>query len=285
MTRGSCLCGAVTWQAAGPFDRMVHCHCSMCRKAHGAAFATFAATPASGFEWRAGEERITRYESSESLSRPFCSTCGSVVPVAGGDPVFVPAGCLDDDPGVRPQAHIFAASRAPWHEIRDALPQFAAYPPGIPEPKLHPRPRAPRPTRPGVVRGSCLCAAVRYELEGELRGIVHCHCSRCRKARGAAHASNLFAAAAALRFVCGQDRIESFEVPDAERFTASFCRVCGSPLPRLLGGQPIVGIPAGSLDDDPGARERMHIYCGSRAPWFEIDDDLPRFEEGPPARR
>ena len=62
----------------------------------------------------------------------FCSRCGSIVT---GDPVegriFMPAGCLDDDPGTRPLAHLFVASKAPWHEITDALPQIDEYPPGV----------------------------------------------------------------------------------------------------------------------------------------------------------
>lgn len=286
MIRGSCLCGGVTWQVSGKLDQMVHCHCSMCRKAHGAAFSTYARSSASGFKWLRGEERIVRYESSVGFVRPFCSTCGSVVPgPGGGEHMFLPAGCLDGDPGVRPQAHIFTASRAPWHQILDDLPRFDAYPPGIAEPELRPRSHASDPAKADVVRGSCLCAGVRYELGGELRLIVNCHCSRCRKARSAAHASNLFARAEALHFVRGEELLESFKVPDAEHFNATFCRVCGSPLPRLAAGREFVGVPAGSLDDDPGARERMHIFCGSRAPWFEIHDDLPRFDEGPPAAR
>jgi hypothetical protein len=130
MINGSCLCKGVRFEA----DRIVffgHCHCSMCRKAHGAAFATFAGVPVKSFRFLAGEELIQRYESSPGNHRAFCRTCGSNVPAVSGDGrmVFVPAGLFDDDPGARPKMHIFVGSKAPWWEIRDDLPQHAEYPP------------------------------------------------------------------------------------------------------------------------------------------------------------
>jgi hypothetical protein len=115
-----------------PFEEMHHCHCSRCRKAHGAAFATFARTAAAGVRVREGEETLRHYRSSAPVRRSFCGTCGSSL-FFRFDPlpeaIWVAVGTLDDDPGLRPQAHIFAASRAPWCAIADALPQFAEYPP------------------------------------------------------------------------------------------------------------------------------------------------------------
>ena len=80
-----------------------------------------------------GEELVAAYQSSPGLQRGFCRTCGSNLPVPGTaeESFFVPAGTLDDDPGVRPAAHIFVASKAPWVEITDDLPQFDEYPPGF----------------------------------------------------------------------------------------------------------------------------------------------------------
>ena len=194
----------------------------------------------------------------------------------------MPAGCLDDDPGIRPLAHIFVESKAPWYEIADDLPRFDAYPASIDAPAVD-RP-APEPaSRPGWVRGSCLCGGVVYEAGGDLEAIVFCHCSRCRKARSSAHNANLLVNDFAnFRWLRGEDLLESFKVPGAQRFAVSFCRVCGSTLPRAIPESPRLGVPAGTLDGDPGARPRLHIFCGSKAPWFEIADDLPRFEEYPP---
>ena len=79
----------------------------------------------------------------------------------------------------------------------------------------------------------------------------------------------------------GQDQIDSFKVPEAERFTQSFCRTCGSKTPRVNTQMGYVAIPAGSLDDDPGGRPQSHIFVGSKAPWFPITDTLPQFPEYP----
>ncbi len=280
MAKGSCLCGAVKWRADEPLQDMTHCHCSMCRKAHGAAFATYAGTDASGFEWLAGEDEVTWFESSPGFRRGFCRHCGSVAPTPGSEGKwYVPAGCLDDDPGTRPDAHIFFASKAPWHVVNDDLPRFDAYPPGSSAPVID-RPE-PSPAVPGRLRGSCLCGAVAYEMTAPLETVHNCHCSRCRKARAAAHTTNGFTAADGLRFVRGEERLVSYKLPEARAFTQVFCRTCGSGMPRINPQRGIVVIPLGSLDDDPGRGADDHIFVGSKAPWYEIGDELPRFE-GPP---
>src|SRR5512135_2550307 len=106
---GSCLCGDVAFEIAGPVEPMSHCHCSMCRKAHGAAFASYVAAPKSAFRWLRGAERIRRYESSPNAWRSFCPRCGSTVPAAPEslDRVFVPAGLLAEDPKIGPMPHLF----------------------------------------------------------------------------------------------------------------------------------------------------------------------------------
>ena len=129
MVTGSCLCGTVRWQVDGSLDSMSHCHCSMCRKAHGAPFGTYTEAPSESFTWLSGMDAITSFESSPGIIRAFCGTCGSVVPEPfGKDRMVIPAGCLDGDPGVRPSSHIFAASKAPWHVIGDDLPNPTVIP-------------------------------------------------------------------------------------------------------------------------------------------------------------
>jgi hypothetical protein len=259
---------------------MMHCHCAMCRKAHGAAFATGVATDAAALRWLGGTATVRRRESSPGSVRAFCTRCGSVVP----DPeacgrVFVPAGLLDDDPGVRPEAHVFVGSKAPWHEIADGLPRHDVYPPGFAPVDFPPQTEAV----PGAVRGSCLCGGVAYEIAAPVPGpIVDCHCSRCRKARSAAHASNLFVGLGAFRWLRGVDLVASWKVPEALRFTHAFCRTCGSGVPRVDVERERVALPAGSLDDDPGAREELHIFVASKAPWYAIADDLPQHDTYPP---
>ncbi|MFN8625115.1 MAG: GFA family protein [Candidatus Binatia bacterium] len=275
MNQASCLCGAVNWEIEGPLEWMSNCHCSRCRKAHGSVFATYVAGPAASFRLR-GSERIVRYESSPGFFRCFCGRCGSVVP---GDPtegrIFVPAGNFAGDPGIRPRAHIFVASKAPWYAIRDNLPRFDAYPPGVDAPVL--TDRAPLDP-PGAPRGSCLCGQVAYVVSAPPQRAVYCHCSRCRRTCSAAFASILFAP---MRYTRGEDRLAMYTLPDAKRFSYAFCRVCGSPLPRPDPSGGICGIQMGSLDDDPGMRPQAHIFVGSKAPWDDITDDLPRYARYP----
>lgn len=132
--------------------------------------------------------------------------------------------------------------------------------------------------------GSCLCGTVRFELTQAPVWSHNCHCSRCRKTRGAPFASNLFFPLAALRYLQGEDRLRSFKPPDAERFTHVFCDVCGSSLPFLNRTHGLVGVPMGSLDDDPGYTPRAHIFVESKAPWFTITDSLPQHPAGPGSR-
>jgi len=194
---------------------------------------------------------------------------------------YVPAGLLDDDPKIAPTVHILVGSKAPWHEIADSVPQFEGFPPGFGD--ALPTVRATE-AKPGVVRGSCLCGAVAYEVDAPLEGvIVCCHCSRCRKARAAAHATNSFAPMARFRWLRGADRVDSYKLPEAERFTQAFCRDCGSKLPRANPASPMAVIPAGSFEDDPGVREGAHIFVKSKSAWYAIHDALPQYSEYRPA--
>ncbi|GAB2607166.1 GFA family protein [Ramlibacter solisilvae] len=130
--RGSCLCGAVSYEITGSFKFMGNCHCSMCRKSHGAAFATWGIISPDQFRWLSGEDLVQGYESSPGKQRCFCRKCGSpVVCTHSGTVGEVVVGTLDGDSGTRPREHIFVGSKAPWYEIADALPQFKEWPPGF----------------------------------------------------------------------------------------------------------------------------------------------------------
>ena len=117
---------------------------------------------------------------------------------------------------------------------------------------------------------------------GDQIELRNCHCSRCRKARSAAFAANLFVPARAFKWLRGEDIVIAYKLPNTQRFGNSFCRICGSPMPRAVPTRDLVLIPAGSLDDNPKIRTSSHIYVGSKAPWREITDTLPQFPEGPP---
>lgn len=133
-----------------------------------------------------------------------------------------------------------------------------------------------------TLKGSCLCGAVGYAATGEPWLFFHCHCSRCRKATGTGHASNMFLKGS-LTWRRGEDEVLSFKVPEAERFTTSFCRRCGSRMPRFIEAQGVVLIPAGSLDDDPGISVQGRIFLQSRAAWSCDTSTLPEYDEYPPS--
>jgi hypothetical protein len=278
---GSCLCGAVRFTQRGPFTHMAHCHCSICRKHHGAPFATYVASPLDGFKLLAGSDQMGRYDSSPGWYRPFCLTCGSVLPTLMPEHGVVvgPAGNLEGDLGVTPSMHMFVASKAPWYEITDALPRHAAYPPdgGMAEVRS---PVADAPS-PGCTAGSCACGKVTFEYAGAPLRMLNCHCSRCRRARSAAHATNIFVPLDKFRFRLGEDLVRDFPLPGARYFGVAFCSLCGSDVPRKSFERKVAVIPAGALDSDPGVRASAHIFVGSRAVWFDISDDLPQFQEMP----
>ena len=280
MVTGNCLCGTVSWQVDGPLSHMTHCHCSMCRKVHGAPFATYVNAARDEFRWLSGDDAIVHYESSPGFTRAFCSRCGSVLPDSSvDDQVSIPAGCLNGDPGIRPIAHIFASSKAPWYVIADDLDQFDNYSDPDDGPNIE-RPGQAQ-AKDGVLHGSCLCGDVAYEVTTLLKTVYNCHCSRCQKARAAAHATNAFTAFDGVVFVRGKDKLTAFKLPAAEFFTQVFCSRCGSPMPRLNKERNIAVIPFGSLDDDPGRGADEHIFTGSKAPWYTIADGLPCIEERP----
>ncbi len=275
MVHASCLCGDVSWDIDGPFLFMSHCHCSRCRKFHGTPFATYVGGPAASLTLR-GSDAIAGWESSPGFVRSFCRTCGSKVPGAPWQDLhFVPAGNFDDDPGHRPEANIFVDSKASWFEITDGLTCFAAYPDGVDAPVLA---DSEPPDRGGNgVRGSCGCRAVTFRMIEPPLDARNCHCGRCRKGRSAAYAANLFVTLGGLVYTHGQDRIVEYKVPAADRFTQAFCSICGSAMPVTYRDRGVSVVPMGAFDDDPGIRPRSHIFVGSKAPWFEITDDLPQF--------
>lgn len=133
-----------------------------------------------------------------------------------------------------------------------------------------------------MLEGSCLCGAVRYQVDAPLKAIHHCHCSRCRKATGTGHASNLFLQPGTLRWLAGEEWIRSFKVPEAKRFTNNFCSTCGSRLPRQAKDSDIVVIPCGSLDDESPIKPQARIFSGSRAAWSCAGDALPDYPEYAP---
>lgn len=128
--KGSCACGGIAYELSDNLSLVNNCHCSICRKVHGAAFGTYGHGKAENFCWLQGEDLITSYQSSPQNLRNFCQVCGSNVPTVSPQTnhVRIPIGTLDDDPEIKPEINIFIDSKAPWFEITDSLVQCGEMP-------------------------------------------------------------------------------------------------------------------------------------------------------------
>ena len=129
--------------------------------------------------------------------------------------------------------------------------------------------------------GSCICGSVKYEISGEFRAFFHCHCSRCRKASGTGHASNVILNPDTAEWTEGEGLIRSYKVPEADRFGTVFCTNCGSPLPRIAMERHLAVIPAGSLDGSPEIAPTGRNFFGSRTEWSCDTSELPVWTEYP----
>ncbi|MBM4382102.1 MAG: GFA family protein [Deltaproteobacteria bacterium] len=124
---GACLCGAVRFTITLPTLFCAHCHCTMCRRNHGAAYVTWTAVPPAQLSLDSGAEALTRYASSEHGSRTFCARCGTSLfceNTAHHDRVDIPVANLLGPIDREPQLHVFYDDRAEWTRIGDALPKL-----------------------------------------------------------------------------------------------------------------------------------------------------------------
>ncbi|MCF6192757.1 MAG: GFA family protein [Kangiellaceae bacterium] len=126
--KGECLCGSIKYEVDEIESQMGHCHCSMCRKFHGAAFATFGEAKAKDFHWVKGKECLKTYTAPNGTRRQFCEHCGSslifIPSNDDGELVEFTLGTLDSPIILKPDAHIFIGNKACWYEVMDKLPQY-----------------------------------------------------------------------------------------------------------------------------------------------------------------
>ncbi len=122
--------------------------------------------------------------------------------------------------------------------------------------------------------GSCLCGTVRFEVTGAFQSFFLCHCSRCRKDTGSAHAANLFSTTAKINWLSGLDHVTTYRVPGT-RHERCFCDTCGSALPGLQMNDSLLVVPAGSLDGTVDIKPTAHICHASRAEWDKDLSDVP----------
>jgi hypothetical protein len=132
MIQGHCECKRVSYQVDGEITEFSHCHCSQCRRLHGAAFATYAGVEKDKFRYLSGEGDLKKYDSSDDHERVFCGNCGSNILVSiDGYPndLYLAMGAVDGNPDHPKECHIFVGSKAPWHEITDDFAQYEEFEP------------------------------------------------------------------------------------------------------------------------------------------------------------
>ena len=127
--------------------------------------------------------------------------------------------------------------------------------------------------------GSCLCGSIRFEVTPRFSAFRYCHCSRCQKASGSAHAANAFVPAALFSWRAGEPLIKRYDHSAAQRYSVWFCEQCGSRIPHAVRGRDDYLIPAGLLDQPPAQRPESSIFWGSKAQWYVAPNDMPCFEE------
>ena len=131
---------------------------------------------------------------------------------------------------------------------------------------------------PKMLTGGCECRAVQFRVPDEFRYAMNCHCSRCRAGTGSAFKSVAGIERERVEITHGGDKLLIWGEPDANH---TRCAVCGGFLYSVVRGGEWVHIGMGTLEDEPSLRPQAHIHVASKAPWFEITDDLPQYDELP----
>ena len=131
MITGRCECQRITFQVDGEINDYSHCHCSQCRRLHGAAFASYAGVDLTSLKYLSGQSELASYASSDNHRRLFCKNCGSNILVAlteEPDALYLAMGVIDGNPKLPPAYHIFMGSKAPWYEWDNRGEQYDMFP-------------------------------------------------------------------------------------------------------------------------------------------------------------
>ena len=120
--RGACLCREVAYEIRGPLGPVSHCHCTMCRKAHGAAFGSYAPVAHADFRWLYGASRVSRFRSSSKVCRTFCGRCGSTLQFVpdSGETFSLAVATLDEDLALEVASEVWTSERVAWADAADA---------------------------------------------------------------------------------------------------------------------------------------------------------------------
>ncbi len=129
---GECFCGAITYTVSGKLRDARSCHCSRCRKAFSSQASAYALVDPTEFKWLTGEEFLTAYIGLNGAGLMFCSTCGSTLcGVFDGQVHGVTLGCVNGDPDIQIDRHIFVGSKATWEVLPEGVVTYEEGPPGL----------------------------------------------------------------------------------------------------------------------------------------------------------
>lgn len=131
------------------------------------------------------------------------------------------------------------------------------------------------------ITGSCLCGQVTYQFVGPVKVFQYCHCTRCQKITGSAHASNIIIDPSQFEWLTGEELVGRYELPEVKYYASSFCSNCGSTLPWIAKNGKALIVPAGTLDSDPKARPMHNIYYANKACWYDDVDSLVKYDALP----
>ena len=130
-----------------------------------------------------------------------------------------------------------------------------------------------------AITGECFCGKIRYQVNGKLRDLRSCHCSRCRKTFSSQASAYALVDPTQFEWLSGEHLLTSYI--GKKGFGLQFCKLCGSTLCGIFNGE-VHGITLGCVNGNPDVELGMHIYVGSKAEWETIPDGVPQFQEGPP---
>ena len=133
-----------------------------------------------------------------------------------------------------------------------------------------------------MIRGGCLCGAVRFEISQAFGPFELCHCNRCRKVSGSAFMAGLGVRRDNFTWISGENIITTYDAAIIESppaYRVCFCSICGSCVPDPAVESGWLEVAAGLLDDDPILRPDKHIFVEHKADWYQITDQLPQYDK------
>lgn len=279
LLKGSCLCGDITYQSTQIHNEMWNCHCHACRKSNSIAYATWIKAQDSSFEWLEKKSAITRHYSSPTMSRTFCSKCGSILPahIEKENYRLLPAGGISTPHNLTPSEDRYADQIPPWYNICGHHHNEQTQRSGHSEQILN------HNNLNGTVQGSCLCGSINYTVTGEMDAIRGCHCSRCRRRSGGGFFTGMPMVFSDFQVQDHGKNIKEFKLPESQFYSYRFCGICATLIPMIFPGGNRTVIAAGTIDSLLPVQLMFHIFCASKAPWLNFNPNDVCFNEYPPS--